>query len=71
MYVIDILLLIGQSPTAQTAHPTISESMLLRDVIYVFQGIDGKYVKYDASVDSFVVDVEVWEMHCFAYWRMG
>ncbi|KAJ3037161.1 Gamma-tubulin complex component 3, partial [Rhizophlyctis rosea] len=40
------------------AQSSISESMLLRDVIYVFQGIDGKYVKYDASADSFLVNVE-------------
>ncbi|KAJ3290637.1 Gamma-tubulin complex component 3 [Borealophlyctis nickersoniae] len=37
----------------------VPESTLLRDIIYVFQGIDGKYVKYDQSVDSYNVDPEI------------
>ncbi|KAJ3079209.1 Gamma-tubulin complex component 3 [Quaeritorhiza haematococci] len=40
------------------AQRTLPEPILLRDILYVFQGIDGKYVRYDTSVDAFVVDPE-------------
>ncbi|KAJ3043517.1 Gamma-tubulin complex component 3 [Rhizophlyctis rosea] len=45
----------AKSHKAQTE---VTESMLLRDIIYVFQGIDGKYVRYDPSADSFLVNPE-------------
>ena len=32
------------------------ESLLIRDLIYVFQGIDGKYIKYDSRSELYVVD---------------
>jgi hypothetical protein len=37
----------------------ISDAMLLRDMIFVIQGIDGRYVKYCPRADSFIVDAEV------------
>lgn len=37
----------------------VDESELLRDVIFAFQGIDGKYVRYDTLIDGFVVDPKV------------
>ncbi|KAJ6743081.1 GAMMA-TUBULIN COMPLEX COMPONENT [Salix viminalis] len=33
----------------------VSEEVLVRDVLYVCQGIDGKYVKFDANVDGYVL----------------
>ena len=33
--------------------------MILRDLIYTFQGIDGKYIKFDQDQDGFRVDPEV------------
>ncbi|TPX62944.1 hypothetical protein PhCBS80983_g00195 [Powellomyces hirtus] len=37
----------------------IAESEWLRDVVYVFQGIDGKYMKYDAPNEKYAIDPEV------------
>jgi gamma-tubulin complex component 3 len=34
----------------------VSEKALLRDLLYVLQGIDGTHVKYDKSLDRFTVD---------------
>lgn len=31
----------------------LSEQLLLRDLLYVFQGIDGKYIKFNAKTDRF------------------
>lgn len=33
----------------------VSEEVLVRDVLYASQGIDGKYVKFDKSVDGYVL----------------
>ncbi|KAJ8754488.1 hypothetical protein K2173_005649 [Erythroxylum novogranatense] len=33
----------------------VSEEVLVRDVLYACQGIDGKYVKFDADVDGYVL----------------
>ncbi|GAA0151777.1 non-motor microtubule binding protein [Lithospermum erythrorhizon] len=33
----------------------VSEEVLVRDVLYACQGIDGKFVKYDKSVDGYVL----------------
>ncbi|XP_038702306.1 gamma-tubulin complex component 3-like isoform X2 [Tripterygium wilfordii] len=33
----------------------VSEEALVRDVLYACQGIDGKYVKFDASMDGYVL----------------
>ncbi|KAJ3133447.1 Gamma-tubulin complex component 3 [Geranomyces variabilis] len=41
------------------AGPAISEQDLLREVVYVFQGIDGKYMKYDPKNRTFAIDNEV------------
>ena len=37
----------------------VSEALILRDLIYTFQGIDGKYIKFDQEQDGFRVDPEV------------
>jgi len=37
----------------------ISEEVLLRDVIYAFQGIDGKYVQFDPFIEGFIVNPKV------------
>ncbi|KAI4300670.1 hypothetical protein L6164_034019 [Bauhinia variegata] len=33
----------------------VSEEVLVRDVLYACQGVDGKYVKFDNNVDSYVL----------------
>jgi len=48
------------APTGGTAprgtdSSEISESLLLHDVIFALQGIDGQYIKYDSKVDGFCV----------------
>ncbi|EDV25710.1 uncharacterized protein TRIADDRAFT_23488, partial [Trichoplax adhaerens] len=37
----------------------LSEDILIRDLIYTFQGINGKVIKLDQSVDAFRVDFNV------------
>ncbi|KYR01195.1 spindle pole body component 98 [Tieghemostelium lacteum] len=34
----------------------IEEDLLVKDIIYVFQGIDGTYIKFDYKLDSYVID---------------
>ena len=36
----------------------ISDSVLLRDLVFVIQGIDGRYVKYSQRADGFVADAD-------------
>ncbi|GAM24033.1 hypothetical protein SAMD00019534_072080 [Acytostelium subglobosum LB1] len=37
----------------------VAEELLVRDLIYVFQGIDGKYIKFFNDIDSFAVEPNV------------
>ena len=37
----------------------VSESQLVRDLVYVFQGIDGHIVKFSHTEDAFRVDPQV------------
>lgn len=37
----------------------ITEADILRDLLYVFQGIDGRFLKYEARPDAFVLDASV------------
>ena len=37
----------------------VSEQLLLRDVVFALQGIDGEYIKYDSAVKGYVVDAGV------------
>ncbi|KAJ3235513.1 Gamma-tubulin complex component 3 [Chytriomyces hyalinus] len=39
-------------------HP--SESELLRDIMYIFQDIDGQYIKFNPTLDIFVLSDKVW-----------
>ena len=36
-----------------------SETDLIRDILYVLQGIDGRMIKYDRSTDAFMPDKTV------------
>eukprot|EP00052_Salpingoeca_macrocollata_P027096 m.255609 g.255609 ORF g.255609 m.255609 type:complete len:834 (+) comp22693_c0_seq6:72-2573(+) len=36
--------------------PTLAENALLQDLLFVFQGVEGKYMKYNAVEDAFVLD---------------
>ncbi|KAI8150176.1 Spc98 family-domain-containing protein [Fennellomyces sp. T-0311] len=36
--------------------PVVPESALLRDLIFIFQGIDGQYIKYDSGTGEYVMD---------------
>jgi hypothetical protein len=37
----------------------VSEEVLLREIIYAFQGIEGTYVRFDPFLDGFAVDSKV------------
>ena len=37
----------------------ISEVELLKDLLYVFQGIDGRIIRYDMPSDHYLVDSKV------------
>ncbi|CAG8462995.1 6398_t:CDS:10 [Paraglomus occultum] len=37
----------------------ISEALLLRDIVFVFQGIDGQYIKFDKTTGSYLVDSKI------------
>ncbi|EFC50155.1 predicted protein, partial [Naegleria gruberi] len=37
----------------------IAESVLVRDIIYTFQGIDGKYIKFDIGSERYIVDTKI------------
>jgi gamma-tubulin complex component 3 len=45
-------------PTDNTSYE-VSEALLVRDLIFVFQGIDGKYIHYSKSEDGYRVDPKV------------
>jgi hypothetical protein len=34
----------------------ISEPALLRDIMFIFQGIDGTYIRFDPEADAYVID---------------
>lgn len=42
-----------------TASCEIPEWELLKDVIYAFQGIDGKWIKFDSTRDGYRIDYKV------------
>lgn len=37
----------------------VGESVLIRDIVYTFQGIDGRYIKYDICSESYAVDPNI------------
>lgn len=42
----------------------IPEAELVKDLVYVFQGIEGKWIKFDASKDAYKVDAQVcWSLN--------
>ena len=43
----------------------ISESALVRDLVYVFQGIDGHIVKFSHTEDAFRINPEVGPCYFF------
>jgi len=46
-------------PCVFSASSEIPESVILREIIFVFQGIEGKYIRYDATKDRFSIDSKV------------
>ncbi|KAI8920406.1 Spc98 family-domain-containing protein [Entophlyctis helioformis] len=40
-------------------NPTVTEPELIRDVLFVFQGVDGKHIKFDAAADNYVMDPQL------------
>ncbi|KAJ3115120.1 Gamma-tubulin complex component 3 [Physocladia obscura] len=38
----------------------VNESLLLRDMLFIFQDIDGKFIKYNSAVDAYVFVDGVW-----------
>ena len=37
----------------------VTERLLLRDVLYVFQGIEGKIIQYDSTSDSYKINKDI------------
>lgn len=46
-------------PNKKITQGEISEVELLKDLLYVFQGIDGRVIRFDASSDHFLIDNKV------------
>ena len=46
----------------------LPESVLLREVVYIFQGIEGKYIRFENGRDGFKIDSKVSLMQC-SYWH--
>ena len=40
----------------------VTEAALVRDILYVFQGIDGKNIKMSHSENCYKVEGQVWEL---------
>eukprot|EP00742_Colponemidia_sp_Colp-10_P010263 GILJ01011264.1.p1 GENE.GILJ01011264.1~~GILJ01011264.1.p1 ORF type:complete len:867 (-),score=164.52 GILJ01011264.1:142-2421(-) len=45
--------------TAETAAEEVTEALLLRDVLFAFQGIDGRFVRYNANADGYQIEPTV------------
>lgn len=41
----------------------VSEAALVRDILYVFQGIDGKFIKMSGQDNCYKIDAKVPELH--------
>jgi len=37
----------------------VSEALLLRDIVFIFQGISGQFIKYNADSLSYIIDPKV------------
>jgi len=37
----------------------ITEDVLVHDLIYIFQGIHGRYIKFNPESDNFIIDERV------------
>jgi len=40
----------------------LSEAVILKEVIFAFQGISGNYIHYDAAKESFALDTKVCDL---------
>lgn len=52
-------------PAPLTPAGEVSEAALVRDILYVFQGIDGKFVKMSAQDNCYKIDSKVPEPTSF------
>ncbi|KAI9286402.1 Spc98 family-domain-containing protein [Umbelopsis sp. AD052] len=41
---------------AEFSSKQVPEAAILRDIMFIFQGIDGTYIKFDAESDAYVID---------------
>ena len=41
------------------ANVEVSEALLLRDIVFIFQGINGQFIKYNADSSSYIIDPKV------------
>ena len=44
----------------------VPEAVLLRDIVYVFQNIDGEIICYDSKQEAYRIDDKVW-FHTIPY----
>ena len=61
MLVLDVIFILKPNKSSALQH--IPEPVLLREIVYVFQGIAGKHITYSHSSDSFSVDAKVESKH--------
>ncbi|CAG8455169.1 7996_t:CDS:10 [Acaulospora colombiana] len=52
-------ILTKQLVESDNTNKEISEVLLLRDIIFIFQGIDGQFIKYDPDTSSYIIDSKV------------
>lgn len=48
-----------RSPSSSAAAGEVNEAALVRDILYVFQGIDGKFIKMNAQDNGYKMDSKV------------
>ena len=58
-------------PSSSAGLGEVSEAALVRDILYVFQGIDGKFIKLSAQENCYKIDSKVSEPHRALYSTQG
>ena len=49
----------GENALPPTSVEEVSEATLLRDILFVFQGIEGKWMHYNQKEDAYRIDDKV------------
>ena len=49
------------------ANVEVSEALLLRDIVFIFQGINGQFIKYNEDSSSYIIDPKVCTNNCASF----